>query len=114
MRLIDADAYKERNAEIIDCEIDHHKYQDTLRELIDDSPTVDAAPKWIPCEERLPKEKEVVLITNSKGNVRCGQFRGTHGKYWFWKGNTLEMVEAWMPLPEPYKGERREDEIDRR
>jgi hypothetical protein len=44
MRLIDADAYKERNAEIIDCEIDHNKYQDTLRELIDDSPTIDAVP----------------------------------------------------------------------
>lgn len=44
MRLIDADAYKKRNAEIIDCEIDHYKYQDTLRELIDDSPTIDAEP----------------------------------------------------------------------
>ena len=60
--------------------------------------------EWIPCSDRLPKEKEVVLITNDKGNLRFGQFRGTHGKYWIWKGNTLETVLAWMPLPEPWKG----------
>lgn len=41
MRLIDADAFIEENAEIIDCEIDHPKYQDTLRELIDEAPTVE-------------------------------------------------------------------------
>ena len=40
MRLIDADAFIKENAEIIDCEIDHPKYQDTLRELIDEAPTV--------------------------------------------------------------------------
>ena len=61
-------------------------------------------PQWIPTCDRLPNEKEVVLITNDKGNVRCGQFRGTHGKYWIWKGNTLETVLAWMPLPDPWKG----------
>ena len=61
--------------------------------------------EWIPCSERLPNEKEIVLITNDKGNVRFGQFRGTHGKYWIWKGNTLETVLAWMPLPKPWKGE---------
>ena len=65
----------------------------------------DIPQEWIPCSERLPNEKEVVLITNDKGNVRFGQFRGTHGKYWIWKNNTLETVLAWMPLPEPWKGE---------
>lgn len=39
-RLIDADAYKEQNNDILDCEIDHPKYQDTLRELIDNAPTI--------------------------------------------------------------------------
>ena len=68
-----------------------------------DIPSADRPQGWIPCSERLPNEKEVVLITNDKGNVRFGQFRGTHGKYWIWKGNTLETVLAWMPLPEKYK-----------
>ena len=63
---------------------------------------------WIPCSERLPKKGEVVLITNGKGNVRCGQYRSEYdvrGKthYWWWKGKTVESVLAWMPLPEPYK-----------
>ena len=66
--------------------------------------------EWIPCSERLPKKGEVVLITNGKDNVRCGQYRseydvrgGVH--YWWWKGKTVESVLAWMPLPDPYKGE---------
>lgn len=44
-RLIDADAYKEQNNDILDCEIDHPKYQDTLRELIDHAPTIIEADK---------------------------------------------------------------------
>ena len=64
---------------------------------------------WIPCSEGLPKKGEVVLITNGKGNVRCGQYRSEHDvrggtHYWWWKGKTVETVIAWMPLPKPYKG----------
>lgn len=63
---------------------------------------------WIPCSEGLPKKGEVVLITNGKGNVRCGQYRSEHDvrggtHYWWWKGKTVETVIAWMPLPEPYR-----------
>ena len=71
---------------------------------------------WIPCSKRLPKKGEVVLITNGKGNVRCGQYRseydvrgGTH--YWWWKGKTVETVIAWMPLPKPYREEREDYEL---
>lgn len=39
-RLIDADKYIKDNKDIIGCEIDHPRYQDTLRELINDAPTV--------------------------------------------------------------------------
>lgn len=65
-------------------------------------------PKWIPCSERLPEKGEVVLITNGKGNVRCGQYRSEHDvrdgtHYWWWKGKTVETVLAWMPLPKPYR-----------
>lgn len=68
-----------------------------------------SAERWIPCPERLPKKGEVVLITNGKGNVRCGQYRSEHDvrgetHYWWWKGKTVESVLAWMPLPKPYKG----------
>ena len=45
MRLIDADDYKKKYKDIIDCEIDHPKYQDTLKELIDSMPTIFEANK---------------------------------------------------------------------
>lgn len=69
----------------------------------------EAVQGWIPCSERLPKKGEVVLITNGKGNVRCGQYRSEYDvrgetHYWWWKGKTVESVLAWMPLPKPYKG----------
>ena len=66
-------------------------------------------PKWIPVTVALPKMKEVVLITNKKGHVRCGQYQGTFddkNNRWWWKNNTLEEVLAWMPLPEPWRGDR--------
>ena len=64
--------------------------------------------RWIPVTERLPKGKETVLITNDKGNVRCGQYRNIHGNkedLWIWKHKTIEHVLAWMPLPDPYEVE---------
>lgn len=65
---------------------------------------------WIPCSERLPNKGDVVLITNGNHHIGYGKFRGTdfelNGKtYWWWKGNTSEHVIAWMPLPEPWKGD---------
>ena len=41
MRLIDADKFLEEHKEIADCEIDHPKYQDTVRELIMSAPTIE-------------------------------------------------------------------------
>ena len=66
-------------------------------------------PRWIPVTEALPDRGKTVLITNDKGNVRSGRFRGVEfwkddgDAYWTFKGNTVEHVLAWMPLPEPYK-----------
>ena len=64
--------------------------------------------KWIPVTEALPEKKEMVLITNNKGHVKCGQYQGTFDdkNRWWWKHNTLEKVLAWMPLPEPWRGEK--------
>ena len=117
MRLIDADAYKERNAEIIDCEIDHHKYQDTLRELIDDSPTIDAVPRWIPCEEGLPEPNVAVLgYAPAFDNIYAVYYDSVCG-WMTWSpvyDNPFPSFQgeivAWMPLPEPYKGERKDDD----
>ena len=77
--------------------------------------SAEAVQGWIPCSERLPKKGEVVLITNGKGNVRCGQYRSEHDvrgetHYWWWKGKTVESVLAWMPLPKQYREESKVEE----
>ena len=88
------------------CEVLVNDGMDNIVDRINTLPSAEA--KWIPCSERLPKKGEVVLITNGKGNVRCGQYRSEYDvryekHYWWWKGKTVETVLAWMPLPEPYR-----------
>lgn len=39
MRLIDADSFLENHKELADCDFIHPKYEDTLRDLIDRTPT---------------------------------------------------------------------------
>lgn len=81
----------------------------TKDNIVFDEVPAPIVPQWIPVTKRLPKYGTTVLITNDKGNVRCGRFRGVEfwkedgDAYWTFKGNTVEHVFAWMPLPEPYK-----------
>ena len=73
--------------------------------------------KWIPCKERLPRYQEVVLISIRGNGVGIGYLElddYSSDISWvvadddFYDGDEFELVEAWMPLPEPWKGE--EDE----
>ena len=61
--------------------------------------------RWIPCSERLPNESITVLVTH-KGGVSTAWH---NGRYWERGASTnhrkLQTVVAWMPMPEPYKGE---------
>lgn len=66
---------------------------------------VDAAPKWIPCEERLPEPTQKVLVTGINGCVYTSRI--VHGEFEY-GGNVI----AWMPLPGPYMEERKNNEID--
>ena len=104
MRLIDADALRED----MQWAIDHGMYDkpyDYLAE-IDDAPTIG---EWIPVSERLPSEKKAVLICDSGGNCFAGELVLTDTGYkWkiplFTVWMDIEDGDAWMPLPEPYKG----------
>ena len=57
-------------------------------------------PMWIPCSERLPSKAnhtdDMVLVCYRNGSVRFN----TYMNGWA-QGNPV----AWMPLPEPYRGE---------
>ena len=44
-RLIDADKYKDRYENVLECEIDHPLFEETIEELIDQMPTVIEADK---------------------------------------------------------------------
>ena len=64
------------------------------------------AQQWIPCSERLPEEGQGCLVCD-KGSILIDTFIG-HGNPYNWKWYIRD-YEAWMPLPEPYREERREE-----
>ena len=129
MRLIDADAFNELldNAEIE--AVKNRKYVfasaiNVVRGNLANMPNIDPCQyQWIPVSERLPEicEKDVNgMVTFSKQVWACLEY----GDGFFWQaidqytsfGGWLSeppvddpadrcKVIAWMPLPEPYKGE---------
>lgn len=69
------------------------------------------ADKWIPCSERLPEsDKNVLLAVDADGNkvVTIGMLVYDvwlmEDEYYSYTSANWE-VQAWQPLPEPYKGE---------
>ena len=77
--------------------------------------------RWIPCSERLPEIDEdgyssYVLVSFSNFTLPCiGQLRKTDGENHWYEGDDEKAldsfglhVNAWMPLPNPYKAESEE------
>lgn len=71
--------------------------------------------KWIPCSERLPIAKEEVIVSchddsgdTSYDYTTCGWVT-SDGEYWIADNEINSHVVAWMPLPKPYKVERKEE-----
>lgn len=67
-----------------------------------------AEPRWIPVTERLPAYGEEVLLSTN-GDCRIGYLVPTYDERqyeWHHLGffYFFNEVDAWMPLPEPYKG----------
>ena len=109
MRLIDADALKTKAETIqtIDCWHMRTEEQAVLVEHIDNAPTIDAVPCWIPCGERLPKEYNEYLCCDKDGEYYVNYLEDA---YWAREFTESESIVAWMPLPEPYDGERKDNE----
>lgn len=74
--------------------------------------------QWIPCSERLPEDESYILVSfknstmpdiaryeenDEGGTFYPGDDEKSYSSYGFF-------VNAWMPLPEPYKGGRVDDE----
>lgn len=92
---------------------EHNKGWNVCNEMwlktIAEQPIVES-PTWIPCSERLPEKSGTYIVT--------GMWKGETREIWMCKLLVLEsfgagwcndarkpVIDAWMPLPEPYKGE---------
>lgn len=94
---------------IANIQFDEEKLKEIVERLV---------PQWIPCSERLPELEKDVLATLFHANGELGIVmvkrttsfnpRDTYWEDWAnvcsWEN---ENVLAWMPLPEPYKGEQK-------
>ena len=98
---------------------------DQVHFAIDDQPTVEAV-QWIPVSERLPENEKWVVVSFHRPHEidpedgyeyderqwtgvgsyfkKCGFFQAMDEI-----GETGDEVIAWMPFPEPYKAERKEE-----
>ena len=68
-----------------------------------------SAQQWIPCTERLPEEGQEVLFSTKTGTVQIGKYsdRGCLNSWFSYCDKCRawnNVVNAWMPLPEPYQG----------
>ena len=108
MRLIDADEVIKFYANFIDEHgFDLKDARFSIRDIemnLWNIPTVEpTVNKWIPCSERLPKERERVLIClDAPINQICVSQR-VDTNYWIGQGRVN--VLAWQPLPKPYEVE---------
>ena len=106
MRLIDADALYELLDNGFDVDIDElPETKAALLKMIEQQPTVQPEPQWIPCSERLPgKCTQVILRTIKENGWNGKEYRivdiGTYN-------TNSGCILAWMPLPTPWKGDRK-------
>ncbi len=122
MRLIDADALKAKvpntNVDIFeDCRNCSTLMDWQVKELIDKMPTIDSVDvkhgEWIPCSERLPNGQTEVIVSccddagDYKYNYTSFGWMTRDGEYWIVDNEINYYVNAWMPLPEPWRGAER-------
>lgn len=76
--------------------------------IVKSMPSVTSRPKWISVSERLPEEYKRVLVSDSWSGVYIGQYIDAEeswgGEHFINEsGMHSKTVEAWQPLPEPYR-----------
>ena len=106
MRLIDADALM--------------NYADNMKDKTIDANDIarfPAAVGWISVQDSLPKEGQIVIVSDGKHAWDVGQYKGLcimpgcdlRHDSWYWKKNTIKTVLWWMlkesALPKPPKGD---------
>ena len=105
MRPIDADALKRRAQKVateawkmkIKAEVETVLNQ--FIDWIDEAPTIQAEPHWIPMTEKLPEVKQKVLVQYPDGSMATKRCNDAGHLTWFYAN-----AVAWKPAPESYKG----------
>ena len=114
MRLIDADALKEMCVYASPCT--SWEQESKLIDLIDAQPAI-PAPRWVRCEDELPKQNIQCLVTDAEGNCAVGYYRNDAKAWdspffgWVERSNEdyyedgdlcrIGKVVAWMPIEPP-------------
>lgn len=89
-----------------------HKKFDDLRNLPSVTPKQWTG-EWILCSDRLPDRDENVIATSKYGDVYMNcrlDEEGDDEVSWVYSDIDDDYPVAWIPMPEPYKAERRTDE----
>ena len=114
MRLIGADALMETiNRQCYPVQHDMTSIEPGMTRIgilqaIQEQPTIEPGPQWIPVSERLPTARQSVILS-TKDYTGEGCYWETTEYHVIWKGYRWnatywdDEVVAWMPLPEPYK-----------
>lgn len=111
MRLIDADALMDDINRAINAMtaigivVDGDWLWAKLNDALDNAPTIEPEPHWIPCSERIPDAGKTILISDGC-EVLIGYYSG--GDRWTVDGCEYDPILeeiAWMPLPEPWGGD---------
>lgn len=84
------------------CESEHRQLAEWIKEL----KKYREENNWIPCSDRLPEKEGCYLITvdeydRKDVNADFFHFREDGTPSWHYEKNVI----AWMPFPEPYRGE---------
>ena len=74
-------------------------------------PSAQPEQHWIPCSERLPDSSDIVIVSvcdetgDTRYNYSAHGWITTDKEYWIVDDEINHYVVAWMPLPEPWRGE---------
>ena len=72
---------------------------------IDELTKLEKQSQWIPVSERLPEESLNSVIGWDAYRERCCFVQQLNGRFVLGNGEDIVDIVAWMPLPEPWKGE---------
>lgn len=86
------------------------KYEPKEEEDDEEREDVPSAQQWVPCSEGLPIIETDVLLTSWNGKTQYVGWIDAFGKWHTEDEDVISGYEplAWMPLPNPWKGEKNE------